>query len=131
MRKLSDKKHNAKVRELVELVREIVLARGGSQHDRHGIPADWCTSFVLATPISELCISLWEFGGLSDRSDASIYARFADPACAARALGHDAVNPYSGKWNHHYFEPWSPTETAAGWARQLDHVLSLTPKETT
>ena len=40
----------------------------------------------------------------------TIFTRFDDPQRAVAILGQ-SVNPYSGKWNHHYFDGWT-VETA-------------------
>ncbi len=34
----------------------------------------------------------------------TVYARFEDPK---RATEYVVCNPFSGKWNHHYFDGWT------------------------
>lgn len=50
------------------------------------------------------------------RGDFSLYGRFEDPKAATEALGNSfgrgEVNPYSGKWNHHYWD-WTDASIAA------------------
>jgi hypothetical protein len=34
----------------------------------------------------------------------TLFTRFDDPATARQLVD---CNPFSGKWNHHYFDPWN------------------------
>lgn len=51
----------------------------------------------------------------------TIYTRFDNPTQAKQA-GIDC-NPYSGKWNHHYFVPWTPQEAAQDFQTTLNKIL--------
>jgi hypothetical protein len=41
-------------------------------------------------------------------------------AGAAATLG---ANPYSGKWNHHYFENWTPETAAVHFESELNRLF--------
>lgn len=51
----------------------------------------------------------------------TVFGRFEDPQ-AARTLVE--CNPYSGKWNFHYFDGWCVESAILDFAYQLKKVLS-------
>ena len=87
---------------------------------------------TLATLPGELKISIYPNG---IDTNASAMCRFTgDLTLVAGFLPMvfgqpDAVNPYSGKWNHHYFGDWSPDTAAFDLERQLRKVLKPIPKK--
>ena len=50
----------------------------------------------------------------------SVFARFDDPQAAGQFV---ACNPFSGKWNHHFFDGWSVESAIMELAFQLRKVL--------
>jgi hypothetical protein len=51
----------------------------------------------------------------------TIFTRFQDPQHAK--IQGIPCNPYSGKWNHHYFTPWTPQEAAQDFQTTLNKIL--------
>lgn len=59
-----------------------------------------------------------------DGSPGSVMCRFSEPAWAGQYLRSNEYNPFSGKWNHHYFgDGLTPEKAALDFARQLNRVL--------
>jgi hypothetical protein len=52
----------------------------------------------------------------------SVFARFEDVKAAVAGLRSE-VNPFSGKWNHHYFSGWKIEEALAAFRLELEKVL--------
>jgi hypothetical protein len=52
----------------------------------------------------------------------TVFTRFDAPPRAVAILGQ-AVNPHSGKWNHHYFDGWTVETALADFEFQLRRVL--------
>jgi hypothetical protein len=48
---------------------------------------------------------------------------FACPDRAVAVLGAEVVNKHSGKWNHHYFNPWGTDDAVVGFEWSLKRVL--------
>ena len=73
-------------------VQALLLGLGAVQHDEE---------FILQTKIGSLTLSASEntVEGLG-----SVFGRFDDPTLARSLVD---CNPYSGKWNHHYFSGWT------------------------
>jgi hypothetical protein len=74
-----------------------------------GLPYD----FVLETKCGLLGVSPY---------DNWVACRFRDVERAKAGTVSGYFNPYSGKWNHHYYE-WPPQEALADFVRQLNEVL--------
>lgn len=51
----------------------------------------------------------------------TLFTRFDDPQTARQLVG---CNPFSGKWNHHYFHGWSVEAALEHLTAQLRRVLS-------
>lgn len=51
----------------------------------------------------------------------TVFTRFDDPQTAQRSVG---CNPYSGKWNHHYFEGWTVEAALEHFSAQLKRILA-------
>jgi hypothetical protein len=54
-----------------------------------------------------------------------VAGRFRDVERAVAVLGVNAVNRYSGKFNHHYFSPWGVDDAVADFSRSLRRVLCV------
>jgi hypothetical protein len=52
----------------------------------------------------------------------TVFGRFKEPERAIAILG-DEVNPYTGKWNHHYGDAFTVREAVSHSERQLSRVL--------
>ena len=50
----------------------------------------------------------------------TVFSRFDDPKAATELVG---CNPWSGKWNHHYFSGWSVDSAILDLAYELKRVL--------
>lgn len=53
-----------------------------------------------------------------------VATRFEDPAAAAKLVGTSALNTYSGKWNHNYFD-WPVSEALRDVARWLKKIVEV------
>ena len=51
----------------------------------------------------------------------TVFTRFDDPEAARKLLD---CNPYSGKWNHHYFGDWSVDTAIYDLSVQLKKMLA-------
>ena len=49
----------------------------------------------------------------------AVFARFDDPARAEPTH----CNPYTGKWNHHYFDGWTVDAALADFARSIAALM--------
>ena len=60
-------------------------------------------------------------GRLSLRpTEDTVFTRFDDPKAARQFVG---CNPFSGKWNHHYFNGWTAETALDDFSCQLQRVL--------
>ena len=77
-------------------VKELLLSLGAQQEDDH---------FILQTKVGKLTLYLSE-----NRTEGlgTVFTRFDDEKAARQLVD---CNPFSGKWNHHYFDGWT-VETA-------------------
>ncbi len=50
----------------------------------------------------------------------TVFTRFDDPKAARQVVD---CNPFSGKWNHHYFSGWTVEAALADLSTQLQRVL--------
>lgn len=57
------------------------------------------------------------------RGDFSLYGRFDDEDAATKLLGYGKSNPYSGKWNHHYWGWDAPDAAAAVCISEIRRIL--------
>lgn len=51
----------------------------------------------------------------------TLFTRFDIPEAARQLVG---CNPYSGKWNHHYFEGWTVEAALEHFSAQLKRILA-------
>jgi hypothetical protein len=54
----------------------------------------------------------------------TVFCRFDEPERAIAILGRDAVNPYSGKWNHHFGDAFTVDEAVKHFEWQFGRVRS-------
>ena len=71
-------------------------------------------------------LTYWGPLGLTVRENAhngpgSVFARFDHPELAAPETG---CNPYSGKWNHHFFSGWTVEEAVTAFGRTLAKAIA-------
>lgn len=76
----------------VKQVREMLLEMGAEQKDEY---------LVLQTKAGALTLHPTE--NLTEGLG-TVFTRFDNPQAARQLVD---CNPYSGKWNHHYFKGWS------------------------
>jgi len=99
-------------RDLYKLVNEMVLRLGGrptTDKDKLGR----MYAFVVPTNAGPV---------LLDPYDDCIMGRFTDVAEGVKAMGRDAINPHTGKWNHHAYYGKDGAETWANIAALVPHV---------
>ena len=78
--------------------------------------ADGWYQYTLETPLGKLLFSL------SDNTTGgpgSVMCRFDEPDRAI-ALG---CNPYTGKWNRHYFDGWTTDAAMADFSRAMSALM--------
>ena len=61
--------------------------------------------------LDTICGPLWLVVDDDDQSNGigTVYTHFSEPEEASPLTD---CNPYSGKWNHHYFDHWSSVDNA-------------------
>ncbi len=74
--------------------------------------------FVLQTGAGRLVLSPVEHRG---EGLGTVFGRFDDPQAARRLVD---CNPFSGKWNHHYFGGWTAETAIADLSAELRKVMS-------
>jgi hypothetical protein len=73
--------------------------------------------FVLQTKAGQLTF----FPDISGSEElGTVFARFDDPQVARQIV---ECNPYSGKWNHHYFDGWTVETATDDFTARLRRVL--------
>ena len=74
--------------------------------------------FIMQTRVGRLTLHPVEHG---KEELGTVFARFEDPEAA-----HEIVdcNPFSGKWNHHYFGGWTVETAISDLSAQLRMVLA-------
>ena len=90
----------AKQRKLLTGMKEIAIERGATPTPNGSY------QFQLQTSVGLLRLSFSEGHEL-----ASVFCRFDEPERAVELIGRHNMNPYSGKWNHHWSKEDDP-ETA-------------------
>ena len=101
----------------VERVRGIVTQAGG----RDDLDASIYTHVIPVTKCGPLFVSVH---GSDDSSEVGwVACCFLYPKLAVELVGQGMLNPYSGKWNHHYFHPWTVDDSVADFERALGSVL--------
>jgi len=93
------KKKKKKLNPFVPQVEEWLLSIGAKR------TPDALNLFSLDTKAGRLGITPRE--NIVAGGPGCVFCRFDDPDAAQEILGIRACNPYSGKWNHHYFDPWT------------------------
>ncbi len=101
----------------VERVRGIVTQAGG----RDDLDASIYTHVIPVTKCGPLFVSVHE----SHDGDGVgwVACCFMYPKLAVESVGTGTLNPYSGKWNFHYFSPWGLDDAVADFERTLGTVL--------
>ena len=91
-----------------------LIADLGGVHSEGGL-YEW----ELPTNFGRLCLSVVEdtTGG-----PGTVFARFDNEKAAHPQTG---CNPYSGKWNHHYFDGWTVDAAVIDFERCLRSVLPV------
>lgn len=117
-------------RRFAKSVIELMTALGAER-----LPDDWCLAWQISTPIGVLRLSVHKEPSRGDDYDPSVFGRFEDVA-AAKAAGRQVdglsvdlcggnLNPYSGKWNHHYWGAWTAADALVHFERNLRRVLAI------
>lgn len=109
----------AKDREaFVQRVRDIVIQAGG----RDDLDTSINSHVIPVTTCGPLFVSVHEANGGSEVG--WVACRFMYPELAAEVIRGDRLNRCSGKWNHHYFSPWSVDDAVADFERSLGRFLT-------
>jgi hypothetical protein len=82
-----------------------------------GIRTDGFYQWELPTRYGQLGLSVTEN---TTSGPGTVFTRFDDPKAAHP---HTNCNPYSGKWNHHYFGDWTVDDALAEFECRLQSVL--------
>ena len=97
---------------------EVIIEAGGrSEPDDTGL-----YSWVVDTKCGPLYLHVSESTG---SGIGFVAGRFLYPDRGVAVLGTDTLNRHSGKWNHHYFIPWSVDQAVADFERSLKQVLGV------
>ena len=91
-----------------------LIADLGGVHSEGGL-YEW----ELPTNFGRLCLSVVEN---TTSASVTVLTRFVD---AKAAHPQTACNPYSGKWNHHYFDGWMVDAAVIDFERCLRSVLPV------
>jgi hypothetical protein len=85
-----------------------------------GVGTDGLYQWQLSTRYGRLGLSVIKntTGG-----PGTVFTRFDDPKAAHPQTG---CNPYSGKWNHHYFDNWTVDDALTDVERRLRSVVLMT-----
>jgi hypothetical protein len=89
-------------------VKELLFSLGAQQEDDR---------FILTTKVGTLTLHPTE-----NRAEGlgTVFGRFDDPKAARQLVD---CNPFSGKWNHHYFDGWTAETAVANLSFWLGKVL--------
>lgn len=98
----------------VKEARELIIRLGGQ-------PSADLRDYCLLTRYGELRLSVYDHVGSRVSGPGWVAACFEN---TKQSFADDLqVNTYSGKWNHHYFAPWTVDEALADLEWQLKRVL--------
>jgi hypothetical protein len=101
----------------VQRVRDLVTQAGG----RDDLDASVYTHVIPVTKCGPLFVSAH---GSDDGSEVGwVACAFLYPELAAEVIVGDRLNRHSGKWNFHYFSPWTVDDAVADFERALKGVL--------
>jgi len=98
-----------KQRELFLTTVVSLLLNLGARQDNDG--------FILQTKVGPLTLYPTTLG---NDELGTVFARFDNPDAARQLVG---CNPFSGKWNHHYFDGWSVEAAMDDFSARLRRVL--------
>ena len=88
--------------------------------ERGAIPTeDGLYEFQLATSVGLLRLSFTEGHSL-----ASLFGRFDEPNRAVAVIGRNSMNPYSGKWNHHWSKDDDPETALLSFKADLERLTA-------
>ncbi len=93
----------------VKNAKELLISLGAEQQG---------DGFILSTKAGKLTLHPTENTGKD--GPGSVFTRFADPKAARRIVD---CNPFSGKWNHHFFVNWSVETALADLELELKRIL--------
>ena len=92
----------------VKKANKLVEDMGGVRGDR---------GWTMVTKFGELRLNVAENYG---SGPGTVFTRFEHPKRAVKTVD---CNPFSGKWNHHYFDPWSVNDALANLKLLLGRVV--------
>lgn len=95
----------------VSKVKGLLLSLGAEEHDDD--------QFVLHTKAGRLILHPVENIGIE--GPGTVFGRFDDPKAARQFVD---CNPFSGKWNHHYFGGTTVKKAVADLEAELRRVLA-------
>lgn len=88
----------------------------GAEQTEHHYP------WKLETPVGLLRLIVDPHTGRGVKGPGTVFTRFEEPE---RAKCRVACNPYSGKWNHHYFSGWDVETSLADLEYRLEQVMTF------
>lgn len=96
----------------VKACEALIVELGGTRQD--GLN-DW----TIDTRFGALGLTARE-NPARDTGPGTVFTRFDDPTAAGRTVN---CNPFSGKWNHHYWKGWTADAAFTDFAWQLRRIL--------
>jgi hypothetical protein len=103
----------AKQKKLLGKARDHAIEKGA-------VPTpDGFYEYQLETVVGLLRLSFTE----GDRL-ASVFGRFEEPERAVAVFGRHNLNPFSGKWNHHWGKDDNPDLALLCWKADLDRIIA-------
>jgi len=103
----------SKQRKLLGKAREIAVENGAVR------TADGFYEYKLGTSVGLLRLSFSEGDAL-----ASAFGRFDEPERAVALIGRHNMNPYSGKWNHHWSKDDDPEIVLLMFKAELERLTA-------
>ena len=106
----------AKQRKLLNEMKEIAIGKG-AEPTQNGL-----YQFQLQT-----CVGLLRLSMSEGHSLASVFCRFDEPERAVEVIGRHQMNPYSGKWNHHWGKEDDPEIALRLFKADLERLTANVP----
>lgn len=88
------------------------------------LPPRWTIETILG-PLTVIADApIYENGKILHSSPhLTVFGRFEDVKRATQHFGSWEVNPYSGKWNHHFGVDTTPEEAFEVWRKRIEAIL--------
>jgi hypothetical protein len=117
--RLSKKEQQQQIR-FSNAVVEYLKSIGAEQKQEYTLPNGFHPHYIFRLETRygslELTVASNCIGG-----PGTVFTRFDEPQRASPSLD---CNPYSGKWNHHYFDSWSVEEAVKNFKWHINSILT-------